>query len=106
VFITRYAVFTHLERRVFAATELVENSSGIRAPLGRQKNLGRHTRRRIQTQRDVGGLVAYSGVAYAGLNPVARTEIYRSLVLRVYVAQVIEFETAYNMPSESVTDLL
>ena len=106
VFMTRYAVFTHLERRVFAAAELVENSSGIRNPPGGQSSLGRHTRRRIQTQRDAGGLVAYSGVAHAGLNPVAGTEICRSLVPRVYVAQVMKLETAYDMPSESVTDLL
>ena len=106
VFMTRYAVFTHLERRVFAVAEPVENSLGIRNPQGRQRSLGRHTRRRIQTQRDAGGLVADSGVAHGWLNPAAGTEICRSLVPRVYVAKVMELETAYDMPSESVTDLL
>jgi hypothetical protein len=56
--------------------------------------------------RDTGGLVAYSGVAYSWLNPTTRTEIYRSLVPRVYIVKVIELEMVYNMPLELVIDLL
>jgi hypothetical protein len=50
--------------------------------------------------------VADSGVAYSWLNPATRTKIYRSLVPQVYIVKVIELEIVYNIPLESVIDLL
>ena len=40
------------------------------------------------------------------LKPITGTRGYRSLVFRVYMNLVISPETVYNIPSESVTDLI
>jgi hypothetical protein len=105
IFMTRYAVFPPLERRLFAMMALNENSLGGRDPQGGLRCLGRHTVRRIRTGRDALGPVDNRGVAM-WLNPTAGTGICRSLVPRTYVRSVMMFETAYNMPSETVVDMI
>lgn len=86
VFMTRRAVFTHQNRQVFIAMKPVENPLENRTLQGGRRCLGRSNGWRIQTGRDAHGLVDNRGVALSqtGLNPVAGTEICRSLVPRVY----------------------
>jgi hypothetical protein len=104
---TRYAVFLQLERRVFAMMATCENNKtlGIRDPRVKQAGSGHRSVWRSRTGRSSPGSLDSCNVAIR-LNPVAGTEICRSLMPRTYVASVASSETAYKMPSESMTDLI